>query len=381
MTIEENGAAEAVTEPSSTPDTSTETVEANAIEETPRGAIDRAFEAVEAQDAAPEKSEKPSEIDSKKKRKAMDKVADELNAEKSAGKPERNPDGTFKSKADEKAAGEQEASPDTNGQKDDKPAPESFNEAPNRFSPDAKEVWKDAPLPVRAEIHRMEREFNAGIEQYKGDAEAFDEYRPFAEHLQKTGQNFGDVVNHYVGLENLLAEDPFAGFEQIARNIGTDLQSVAAAVMGQSPDERTQSHNAEIGQLRDEIRQLQGQLGGVTTSIADQQTAEATRELNAFKADNTRFDELAPNIAKLMKAGVVANLQEAYAMAERLNPAAATAKETEPAHTRSDETAHPRKTQLSVDGGPSKGSSRADRKSPDTARDAIDNAFAEMGLG
>ena len=251
-----------------------------------------------------------------------------------------------------------------------------IGEPPRRFSSDAKGVWMEAPLPVRAEIHRMERELEAGLEKYKDDARAFEDYREFADYLGETGQNFHDVLAHYTGIEAMLREDPIRGLDQICNNLGTDLRSVAAHILGQASEEGALQQDPHVGQLQQRILQLEEQLGGVTTDLAHQRSQEAMDVIDAFREDHPRFDELAHDIALLLNTGRANELDTAYDLANRLNPAA----DPDLSHS-TPQAVQTRKSKLSVDGGPGNGSNPVLRKPPTSARDAVENAFATLGIG
>lgn len=339
-------------------------------------ALDRAFAAVEAQDApetVPETPKATPEPGTKPEAKAE--------TPEPTGERERNPDGTFKAK---------EAAPEG-----DKPAevrpeetPKTPTGAPERFTAEAKAAWESAPEPVKAEVRRLEQELSAGMEKYKSDAEAFDEFRDFAGQLKANGQSLKEVVGHYSGMESLLARDPIAGLELIARNIGTDFQTLASHYLNRAPDEVSHQQNTQITSLHNEIADLKKQLGGVTNTISEQQNKTALQQINEFSADKPRFDELSQDIAFFMQSGRAKDLADAYELAERLNPApvSATAPAVVPAtaaQTRDPQTgtAQTRKGQLSVTGAPGDGSNPSSRKVPETARAAVDNAFSQMGIG
>lgn len=343
-------------------------------------AIDKAFATVEAQEA----QETEKEAAPAKQEQATKPEAKAEPTEAVAGDRERNPDGTFKAK--EAAPEGQE--PVTTEVKPEE-TPKAPTDAPERFTAAAKEAWKDAPEPVKAEVRRLEQELSAGMEKYKSDAEAFDEFRDFAGQLKANGQSLKEVVGHYSGMESLLARDPIAGFELIARNIGTDFQTLASHYLNRAPDEVSHQQNTQITSLHNEIADLKKQLGGVTNTISEQQNKTALQQINEFSADKPRFDELSQDIALFMQTGRAPNLQEAYTLAERLNPApvSATAPAVVPAtpaaQTRDPQAdaAQTRKGQLSVTGAPGDGSNPSSRKPPKTARAAVDNAFSQMGIG
>ncbi len=371
MEIENEATAVEAVEPTVMPEAQP-AAEAQAIEATPRNAIDRAFDAVDKMDT----DQSPQKATGVQKQ--VNGATGAKTDERPAGDRERNPDGTFKAKS----ADSKEQDEDTVALQNDKSG--SFGDAPNRFSPDAKGVWKDAPLEVRAEVHRMEKEFSAGLERYKAGAEAFEEFRPFAEQLQQTGQNFADVVGHYTGLEQLLARDPVQGLDTICRNLGTDLQSVAAHVLGQTPDENAQQQNSIIHELQQEIGGLKQQLGGVSDTLTNQSIQVVQSQIDEFALSNPRFDELSDDMTFFLDSGRAQDLQEAYELADRLNPGSqqwATAQQAAQTRDPQAEAAHTRKGQLSVSGAPGTGSNPANRKPPATARAAIDDAFASLGIG
>ena len=362
---DETDAADAVTDATFVPDIEAPISQSDQIETTPLDAIERAFAAVDRHDA--------QTVDD-----IGNKAADPEGNQAKATERGCSSDGMLE-------ALDAEADTDDNADTDaqDADAAENIGEPPNRFSTDAKAAWKDAPQPVRDEVSRLERELSAGLEKYRGDAERFEEFRHFSDALDERGQNFQDVLSHYLGIEQLLAQDPLAGFEQIAQNMGADFATVAAQYLDRSPDEVSATQDAEMNALRMQVSELQQQLGGVTTSIADQRTQQAMNEIGAFKTGRPRFDELSNDMALLIQTGRAKDLQSAYELAERLNPApAASHNAITAAQTGKDRAAQTRdKTKLSVDGGPGSGSNPAKRQPPKTAEDAVENAFAALGIG
>lgn len=331
-------------------------------EPTPRGAIERAFAAMQEKNKAADEGKAP--------------VRNET--EKAAR--ERNPDGTFKTaektsdtaKADAK---ELEAKP-----AEEKPS-SSFSEPPSRFSADAKAAWAAAPEPVKAEVARAIRELEGGIQQYQ---QAFEPYKDFDKQLRANGQTFKEVFDHYTGIEQLLSQDPVRGLDTICRNMGTSLQAVAAHVMGQPQDQQRTQADTYINELKAEIADLKKQVGGVTSTIESQKQSALMQQIEAFATDpaHSRFDELSPAMERLLTTGMATSLDEAYSMAERLNPAPAAATPAPAAPAAQPQTASPqtRKGQLSPSGAPATGSNPANRKPPESPRDALQRAFSSVGL-
>jgi hypothetical protein len=98
--------------------------------------------------------------------------------------------------------------------------------------------------------------------------------------------------------------------------------------------------------------------------------------VDEFAAQNPRFDELSGKVAKLLESGLAENLQEAYAMADRLIPAAKQASAQAPV-TPETPTAHtPAK---SITGSPSPGSSPSTRKASNSIKEALQRAMSQVG--
>lgn len=356
----------------------TEQPKADAPSKSARDAIAKAFETVE-------KGEK-AEAEPQKDAKQADKPSE-------TGERERNADGTFKAK--EKAEDGTQEPNTAEKPKDEKAEPKpgedlkNFTEAPNRFSADAKAAWKEAPEPVRAEITRAIGELEQGINQYR---QAFEPYRDFDAQLRQNGQDFKQVVAHYTGIENLLRQDPMRGLDQICQNMGMSLRQVAEQITGQTPDQSAAQNEHTIRELRNEIASLKRGFDGLNKDITTrtQQSVESAVLDFAAKPEFSRFEELAEDIkffldgklrTKVEQAQSTGKfdpvLQEAYQLAERLNPAPQTAPAPAP------QPAPPQtqdKGQLSTSGAPSSGSNPTNKPVPATARDAVRNAFQTVGI-
>ncbi|MBB6304041.1 hypothetical protein [Rhizobium leucaenae] len=348
----------------SAPDVSSTPAVESPREPTPRNAIDRAFAALEARESGD-----PATADGQQPQQR-----------------ERNPDGTFKTKSAEatastvpKPAVETKPTPVTDPAKQT-----NFAEAPARFSPDAKSAWAAAPEQVRAEVTRALKELETGIEQHRQN---FEPYREFDKQIKANGQTFKEVFDHYTGIEQLLAQNPLGGLDRICQNLGLSLRQVAAHVMGQAPDQANNQQEATIRELRNEIASLKSGLSGVSTSIQSQKESAALAHVQQFAGDKPRFEELANDIRFFLESGRIdANLPleqklaEAYALAERLNPAPVQTQTPPAAATADAAQTRTNKGQLSTTGAPSSGSNPANRKQPASSREALDRAFASVGL-
>lgn len=295
------------------------------LEASPRGAIDRAFAAL-----------------------------DDTTARDDKGKfaPKEAP---AEAKAEPETTAEPEKVADTTT---------TFAEPPKRFSPDAKAVWNSAPEPIKAEITRAVTELENGLNEYRQRLEPLKGFEELArQHGRDVNTALADVKN-YVALDLEIQQNPIQGLERICKNIGISLRDVATHVLGQDP-------NQYLTQQESVIRELQQEL----QAIKSQNEQGLRSQIDAFAAEKPRFDELADDIALFLQTGKAKGLQQAYELAERLNPAPQPEAKKDPAPP-----PQPRKGSLSLTGAPSTGSNPASRKPPSTARDAIDNAFARIGL-
>lgn len=333
-----------------------------------------AREALQAASKAVEKGGEPAD-----KTKAVESKAPEKAPEKQESRTE--------AKAEANPAEKTEPKRDETGKfASDKPA-EAVEparpkyEAPARFSEDAKQIWANAPEPIQREIDRAVRELTQGHEKYRASAEAFEPIRHYHEMATKGGTTLANALQAYTSMETLLRQDPIKGFELIASNIGMSLRDVAAHVLGQPVDEQSSAKDAEIRELRQTVAELKQ---GFTSFKGDLETREVNQIISAFKADPkySRFDELQPDIGMFLHTGRAQTLQDAYAMAERLNPAPAHAMAPAPAASSAAievPAAQTDKGTKSITGAPSAGSSPAARKQAKSPREAIEQAFRQAG--
>lgn len=348
--------------------------------------------------AKPEVPAKPASLDDSIDR-AIAKSAEKQAAKETAKAPEPKADAKADAKAEPKEAPvraqdgkfapkQPDAAPaaakDT--PKPAEAAKPSFtaSDAPSRFSEDAKKEWATAPESVRRETERAIKELTDGFQKYKQSAERDQTLNEFHEMAKASGKDLPGVVREYVNMENKLRQDPIGGLDMICQRMGLSLRDVAAHVMGQKPEEQASQQDAVIRELRQELAAIKQQVGGVTQTIEQQREQATLTEINKFASDHPRFEELADDIAFFMKSGRAKDLPEAYDLAERLNPApASAAKDTTPAASSAapEPAVHPDKGQKSINGAPSAGltSPAAKKRTSKSLDEALDRAFGQAG--
>jgi hypothetical protein len=362
MTIEDDFSNDPAPETIETPESGGNDAPAPAeAEPTSRNAIDRAFDAVDLADNDDDDAGKDG-----KEQKAKTPADDVEKSKKT------DDDAADKSKEADKVKADDKADGDKDGKKaDDK---EAFVSPPSRFSGDAKKAWMDAPLPVRAEIDRAVKELENGITNYQ---ERFKGIEPFEKLAKDNNVDLADQMQKYVDIDQMLSRDLVGGLNEICKNANVSLKDVAAHVLNQPADATSSQQDAVIRGLQNEIQELKGQLTGVTTSIKNDHEAQLNKSIDDFAAQNPRFNELSEDIALILEMNKANTLAEAYEMADRLNPAPAgnDTDEQEPSPQ-----AEQTRKQYSLSGSPARGSNPKTRKKSETARSAIDDAFAKIGI-
>lgn len=348
-----------------------------------------------------DKPEEPSKTAAEAVKRANDKLNAKAEADKTAKPAEKAPakaeaktetqaeararaeDGKFAPK--EAAKPSMQAAP----AKDAPPAAEQpakptspHRDPPARFSPDAKAEWEAAPDSVKAEVHRAVRELEEGHQKYRESADRYEKVREFDEIARKNGrEGVHESLKQVVELENAFQRNPIEGFQKVADHFGLSLRAVASHIMGQDPQTTATQQDQTIQRLMAELNEVKASVGTITRSAEEQKHNQALSQVDEFAKANPRFEELAEDTAFFLQTKKAATLEEAYKLAERLNPSssASTSQPATPAQTK---TAPLSPAGLkSISGAPASGSDPANQEAPISSnpREALDRAFKRMG--
>lgn len=265
----------------------------------------------------------------------------------------------------------------------EEPAPQVAAPVPERFSPAAKEAWAKAPPEVQHEVARMQRELEAGLNEYRQRDEPLKQYRQLAE---QNGVKFEDAVANYVKAEQALTENPVQALAQMAdAYVPGGFKAFLAKVTGQQQD--TPPQDAVLSEIRAENARLRADMQRFTQGLAQQQQAQTDAQARAqlevtvqrIAGELPRFEELRGEMRRLIETGYVSGddpetiFRQAYDTAARLIPApVAPAPQPEPVQTRAQA--------LSVTGAPDSGSNPRHRKPAANPHEAVSRAFAQLGL-
>ena len=341
-------------------------------------------------------------------REALDRAVAKVEAKaKDAPKPvDAKPEAKVEPKADQprgengKFAPKEATQPQTAPQVEAKPAqateqsakPTAYGEAPKRYSDAAKAEWANAPESVRAEAHRAVTEMERGLSQYR---EVVEPLKPYLQRAQQSGTTLDKALSQYMGIEDLLRQDLFAGLERIISNTGVKnqdgrpatLRDIAAAIVGQPTDQALAQNDQAMQQMRAENHALKQE----NATLKQEKQARLEREnltrVTSFAEKHPRFEELSDEIALEVK--MIQQFQPdidhdqllemAYRRADRLNPAATSPNPAQEPVIPAQPEVQP-KGSKSISGAPSQGSNPGAKRPPAKSnREALQRAFAAVG--
>lgn len=200
-------------------------------------------------------------------------------------------------------------------------------DAPARFSPEARAEWSKAPPAVQHEVHRMHRELEGGIRQYRAAAHAYSEVADYDQHCRKHGTTIRRALDQYTGLDRALRspnlESRLPAIEAVLAHAGITPQRYAQLILSQTPEDRARIATTAMASRLQQVEtalQQQNQQSQFEREYAATMIS-MTQNVTAFAATRPDFDELADDIAREINAGH--DLEAAYANAKRrkVNPA------------------------------------------------------------
>jgi hypothetical protein len=269
------------------------------IERSSSEAVKRAMGAVKAREAEKAKAAEvkaPDKVDTKHEVKPADRT--------------RADDGKFAAKestdsnaVDQRAVqGQTEGNQTSEGRKPHQDAPARFNET-------GKRDWANTPDSVKEETYRAFTELEEGHKKYKDNADRFEKVREFDELARKNGrEGVHESLKEVVEIENAFKRDPIEGLKRITDHFGLNLQAVAAHIMGQNP-------NQQVAEAHSRVRELEAKISTM------EQEAKAPQVVQEFFANHEDAQDMADDIAFVLRKGIVGDLEDAYEYVKRFKPA------------------------------------------------------------
>lgn len=215
----------------------------------------------------------------------------------------------------EAAPVEAEAAPETEAA----PAPEK-KAAPESWGAEKAAMWDGLAPEVQEQFLRREEQMKAGFDKIKGDYEfgrsLRDVYAPYRPLLEAAGVNEAQATQYLLEAHRVLATSgpaqKAAYFQTLAKQYGVDL--------GAEPADRAAP--LELRSLQEQVQMLQSTITTREQASLREAQQKVTKEVEAFAGDpaNAYFDEVANDIAVILKGSPGISLKEAYDKAVWANP-------------------------------------------------------------
>jgi len=267
------------------------------------------------------------------------------------------------------------------------PSHAPYHQPPSQrgWSQAARNDWATTPESVRADVHRMHKEFTRAQQVAQADRQEMNTLRPYQQLAKQGNTTIAKALENYLGIEQMLTEDPIAGLSKIVDNLNRQtsdgrrltLRDIAHYLATQSPEghQLLQARNQQAVQQHQMAQLYQGynQLARQQEQLIYGLRYNNTRGVvDRFAETHPRIDELGDDIKRELGFGF--KLNEAYRRAALLNPAA----QADQTRTTSAQTRHvDRSISGAPAGGPANGSGRP-RKASASARDAVVNALKRV---
>lgn len=345
-------------------------------------------------------AKQPEPVKQPTAREALEKAFNGVAESQDKGGRERGPDGKFVAKQAEAPKQVTTGQNTADALAAEQAAQEAAKVAPAPvahpgLTKEAQALWNAAPEGLRNDVMRRVTELTQGMEQHKAAADqvkaAFEPIRKFDDMAKQSGRTLDAVLTDYVGIENMITQNPLQGVLQICRNMNINPQALGQALAGLTPQQMAQvPQQQQQPQTPAELKAIQDRLDRMEQA-QKAQTVEATVSNFASEKDadgamkHPYFDELSTSIAEMLETGFAKNLSDAYDKAVRLNPeiaarieqdkAAKAAKPNQPDPAQTQD-----KAKKSITGSPSSASNASTRKPAGSAREALQNAFAQVGI-
>ena len=195
-------------------------------------------------------------------------------------------------------------------------------EAPKTFRPDAQAAFLAAAPILQEEILKRENDIFKGIEGYKHNAAigkgVLDVMKPYLPVLEKAGINpleqISGLMNAHYTLSTGTAAQKQAMFQKIAQEYGVYVAPNNSGGADAYVD-------PQVADLQRTVAELKSQQTTREAREVEAQRTTLQKEIDTFASDpaNRYFDEVANDIAQLLKAGSP-TLKDAYDKAVWANP-------------------------------------------------------------
>lgn len=189
---------------------------------------------------------------------------------------------------------------------------------PKTWRPEAAAKFATLPPEVQQEVLKREEDIFKGLESYKADASIGKALKgvvqPYLQIFQSQGidpmQQVSGLLRAHVALATGTPEQKQQFFQHLAKEYGVDLDVEAPYI------------DPQVAGLQKQLSDLQSRLNGREQHEANEARSKLQAEIDTFASDPAHqyFDEVANDIAGLLRSGAAKDLQDAYDKAIWANP-------------------------------------------------------------
>lgn len=198
------------------------------------------------------------------------------------------------------------------------PPAASALQPPKTWRPEAAAKFATLPPEVQQEVLKREEDIFKGLESYKADASIGKALKgvvqPYLQMFQSQGidpmQQVSGLMRAHVALATGTPEQKQQFFQHLAKEYGVDLGTEAPYV------------DPQVAGLQKQLSDLQSRLNGREQHEANEARSKLQAEIDSFASDPAHqyFDEVANDIAGLLRSGAAKDLKDAYDKAIWANP-------------------------------------------------------------
>lgn len=337
---------------------------------------------VEAKEVIDDKSKpdaKPDEAKAKAKAKASRADGEPVKAE--------NAEDATPVKAEHKGAPDEAAAGQEGSERSRQSEGRQHHEPPARFLPEARAKWANVPNEVKAEFHRVSREFEQEVEQYRGSHEEWKRLERFDQLAKTHGTSVEKALDRYVELDRMLQTNPVAAIREILSSRGVTVEQFARHVL-----ENPEAHQAPQGQPAraaaptpdPKVTYLEQRLHDLEGRLAE---AAAAPIIQNFASLHPDYQVLEPKIGEILASGIIEKLYgpdlapdqkltEAYRMAGGTLPPSRSEPELVQSHSGAAHVPSNDAGTKSIRGAPTSGQTGEPKWVPKSNREALERAFA-----
>lgn len=213
------------------------------------------------------------------------------------------------------------------------PAPASVDltQPPKTWRKEATAAWATLSPEVRAEIHKREQDMYTGIEQYREGAnfawQVQGLFKPYEHVMQQAGigpaQILPGLINAHGTLSLGTEAQKLSLMGQLIKDYAIPLPKLLAQLTGGALSDTEPFIDPQVKDLQAKLASVESRMSAQDQAAAQERQNTIRASVAAFANDpaNIYFEELADDIAALIRGGVTQDIKVAYEKALWANPA------------------------------------------------------------